>query len=63
VLQRLAEPVKAMDGQMPNLPRKAGILPGSPAFCALPGEKNPRPLLTTFRCYKVPAFEKSAAEV
>jgi hypothetical protein len=39
VLQSLAEPVKAKEGQMQNAPRKAGILPGSPMFCALPGEK------------------------
>jgi hypothetical protein len=57
VLQSLAEPLKAMDGQMQNLPwtakirrkamdgqiqnapRKASILPGLPAFYALPGEK------------------------
>jgi hypothetical protein len=41
VLQSLAEPLKAMEGQMQNAPRKANILRGSPAFCALPGEKIP----------------------
>jgi hypothetical protein len=39
VLQSLAEPLKAKDGQMQNAPGKASILRGSPAFCALPGEK------------------------
>jgi hypothetical protein len=40
VLQSLAEPLKAMDGQMPNAPRKAGIMRIRLHFAPCPAKKS-----------------------